>query len=51
MVALELIASGQWKGHGVLGPEAFEADAYLDLLNEHGVSWSMDERTPPDDPR
>ncbi len=47
VVALELISLGEWKGSGVLGPEAFEADAYLDLLNEHGVSWSMEERNPP----
>ena len=43
VVALELISLGEWKGCGVLGPEAFEADAYLDLLNEHGVSWALDE--------
>ncbi len=46
VVALELLASGQWKGCGVLGPEAFDADPYLALLNEHGVRWEIDERLP-----
>ncbi len=44
VVALELLAEGEWKGAGVLGPEAFEADAYLDLLAEHGPPWAIDER-------
>ena len=32
VVALELLASGAWSGAGVLGPEAFEPTAFLDLL-------------------
>jgi len=44
VVALELLADGEWKGAGVLGPEAFEADAYLHLLGEHGPRWAIDER-------
>ena len=44
VVALELLAEGAWKGHGVLGPEAFDAAPYLALLNEHGVSWAMEDR-------
>jgi saccharopine dehydrogenase-like NADP-dependent oxidoreductase len=41
VVALELLADGSWKGAGVLGPEAFPAQPYLDKLAElgspHGV--------------
>ncbi len=44
VVALELLANGSWKGAGVLGPEAFDAVPYLELLNEHGVSWAMQEQ-------
>lgn len=44
VVALELIATGEWSGVGVLGPEAFPADPFLDLLNEHGVPWAIEER-------
>ena len=46
VVALELLASGAWSGVGVLGPEAFPAQPFLDLLVEHGSPWGMEERTP-----
>lgn len=32
VVALELLAKGQWSGVGVLGPEAFDAALFLDLI-------------------
>jgi len=32
VVALELLAAGTWSGAGVLGPEAFDAVPFLDLL-------------------
>ena len=32
VVALELLAEGAWQGAGVLGPEAFDAVPFLDLL-------------------
>jgi saccharopine dehydrogenase (NAD+, L-lysine forming) len=44
VVALELLDSGAWSGAGVLGPEAFDAVPFLDLLNTHGAPWGMDER-------
>ncbi len=41
VVALELIAEGAWSGTGVLGPESFPAQPFLDKLGElgspHGV--------------
>jgi saccharopine dehydrogenase (NAD+, L-lysine forming) len=46
VIALELIASGAWTGSGVLGPEAFDADPFLDLLAEYGWPHGIDERTP-----
>ena len=36
VIALELLANGTWKGTGVLGPEAFDAVPFLDLLREYG---------------
>ena len=36
VVALELLARGTWSGAGVLGPEAFDAVPFLDLLTEYG---------------
>jgi saccharopine dehydrogenase-like NADP-dependent oxidoreductase len=51
VVALELLATGAWSGVGVLGPEAFDAVPFLDLLGApspagYGSPWGMDERQP-----
>jgi len=32
VIALELLATGAWSGTGVLGPEAFDAEAFLELM-------------------
>ena len=45
VVALELLAGGTWSGTGVLGPEAFDAQPFLDLLaGDYDSPWGMDER-------
>ncbi|NEA68949.1 saccharopine dehydrogenase C-terminal domain-containing protein [Streptomyces sp. SID12488] len=44
VVALELVASGAWSGSGVLGPEAFPARPFLDLLTAYGSPWGMREQ-------
>jgi saccharopine dehydrogenase-like NADP-dependent oxidoreductase len=43
VVALELLATGVWSGTGVLGPEAFDAVPFLDLLTAYGSPWGMRE--------
>jgi saccharopine dehydrogenase (NAD+, L-lysine forming) len=43
VVALELLADGTWKGAGVLGPEAFDAVPFLDLLTAYGSPWGVQE--------
>ncbi len=43
VVAFELLARGTWSGTGVLGPEAFDAVPFLELLNEYGMPWGMRE--------
>jgi saccharopine dehydrogenase (NAD+, L-lysine forming) len=43
VVALELLANGTWRGSGVLGPEAFDAVPFLDLLTAYGSPWGMRE--------
>ncbi len=46
-LALELLAEGAWSGAGVLGPEAFDAVPFLDLMTAgHGLQWGLDERVP-----
>ncbi|WP_030485402.1 saccharopine dehydrogenase C-terminal domain-containing protein [Nocardioides aequoreus] len=44
VVALELLARGEWSGTGVLGPEAFDAVPFLDLLTEYGSPWGQREQ-------
>jgi saccharopine dehydrogenase-like NADP-dependent oxidoreductase len=39
VAALELLANGTWSGAGVLGPEAFDAVPFLDLLTAYGSPW------------
>ena len=49
VIALELLATGVWTGTGVLGPEAFDAKPFLDLLAApapagYGSPWGMEDR-------
>ncbi len=49
VVALELLATGVWKGSGVLGPEAFDAVPFLELLGGsapvgYDSAWGMEEK-------
>ena len=45
VIALELLSAGTWAGAGVLGPEAFDAVPYLDLMSEgYGQSWGLREQ-------
>jgi saccharopine dehydrogenase (NAD+, L-lysine forming) len=45
-IALELLARGDWKGTGVLGPEAFPAAPFLDKLAEYGAPHGVLELEP-----
>jgi len=44
VIALELLATGVWSGAGVLGPEAFDAVPFLDLLTAYGSPWGIREQ-------
>ena len=49
VIALELLAAGTWSGAGVLGPEAFDAVPFLDLLAApkpvgYGSPWGLEDR-------
>ena len=46
VVALELLARGTWQGAGVLGPEAFDAVPFLELLTDLGSPWGSQELDP-----
>ncbi|MDA3032785.1 MAG: saccharopine dehydrogenase NADP-binding domain-containing protein [Actinomycetota bacterium] len=42
-VAIELMATGQWTGVGIVGPEALPPKPFLDLLDEYGSEWEWAE--------
>jgi saccharopine dehydrogenase-like NADP-dependent oxidoreductase len=49
VIALELLAKGQWAGTGVLGPDAFDAEPFLELMSGsegYGEKWFAQERLP-----
>ncbi len=46
VIGLELLAAGVWKGTGILGPEAFDAVPFMDLMKEYGSPWGMTEMAP-----
>jgi saccharopine dehydrogenase-like NADP-dependent oxidoreductase len=51
VIALELLATGAWTGTGVLGPEAFDAEPFLELMarpeadDGYGQEWGLEDRT------
>ena len=53
VIALELLSTDVWSGIGVLGPEAFDAQPFLDLMarpiDQHGYGqqWGMQDRLAP----
>jgi saccharopine dehydrogenase-like NADP-dependent oxidoreductase len=46
VLAMELLADGTWEGAGVLGPEAFDPDPYISLLDRYGIHHDMVEMEP-----
>ncbi len=51
VIAARLIASGEWRGTGVLSPEQFDPDPFMRLLDVSGMPWHIrDEQTGVIDP-
>jgi saccharopine dehydrogenase-like NADP-dependent oxidoreductase len=46
VIAMELLAEGIWSGAGVLPPEAFDPDPYLERTAAFDYPWGMKEMTP-----
>jgi saccharopine dehydrogenase-like NADP-dependent oxidoreductase len=50
VIALELLSDGTWSGMGVLGPEAFDAAPFLELMARpeadggYGQAWGLEDR-------
>jgi len=43
MIGTALVASGVWSGGGVFNVEEFDPDPYMDMLNQYGLPWVVDE--------
>jgi len=47
VIALELLAKGQWNATGVRGPEEFDAKVFLGLMSsEYSQEWGSQDRNP-----
>lgn len=43
VIAMELLATGTWQAAGVLGPEAFDPDPYMERMGEFGFPYGLKE--------
>ena len=43
VIAMDLLQHGQWKGAGVLGPEAFDPVLFMDKMAEYGFPYGIKE--------
>jgi saccharopine dehydrogenase (NAD+, L-lysine-forming) len=46
VIAWDLIEHGQWKGVGVLGPEAFDPVPFMEKMADYGFPFAIKEMTP-----
>jgi saccharopine dehydrogenase-like NADP-dependent oxidoreductase len=46
VIGWDLIEHGQWKGVGVLGPEAFDAVPFMEKMADYGFPYGIREMTP-----
>jgi saccharopine dehydrogenase-like NADP-dependent oxidoreductase len=45
VVAMDLLEHGQWKGVGVLGPEAFPPEPFMEKMSEYGFPYGIKDMT------
>ena len=43
MIGAALVVSGVWKQAGVSNVEEFDPDPFMDMLNEFGLPWVVEE--------
>ncbi|MFO7583738.1 MAG: saccharopine dehydrogenase C-terminal domain-containing protein [Anaerolineales bacterium] len=43
VIAMDLLKHGQWKGVGVLGPEAFPPDPFMEKMADYGFPYGLKE--------
>jgi len=47
MIGAALMVTGQWKGEGVFNIEQLDPDPFMDMLNQHGLPWTVEELDAP----
>lgn len=45
VIAMELLEQGVWKGSGVLGPEAFPSEPFMERMEKYGFPYGVREMT------
>jgi saccharopine dehydrogenase-like NADP-dependent oxidoreductase len=43
VIGWDLLQSGEWKGKGVLGPEAFDSVPFMKKMSEYGFPYAIKE--------
>ncbi len=43
MIGSAMMLGGQWRGKGVFNMEEFDPDPFMDMLNQHGLPWTVEE--------
>ncbi len=43
MIGAAMMLTGAWKGEGVFNMERFDPDPYMEMLNAHGLPWTVKE--------
>jgi saccharopine dehydrogenase-like NADP-dependent oxidoreductase len=46
VIAMDLLKHGGWQGVGVLGPEAFPPDPFMEKMSDYGFPYGIKEMTP-----
>src|SRR3954463_3115555 len=46
VIAARLVATGVWQGAGVMSPEQFDPDPFLESLTREGMPWHVRDDTP-----
>ena len=49
MIGAAMILTGSWKGEGVFNMEQMDPDPFMDMLNGHGLPWTVRELAGPVD--
>lgn len=47
MIGAAMMLTGAWRGEGVFNMEQFDPDPFMDMLNRHGLPWTVEELPAP----